>query len=260
MKNKAAKALNAGIKNLNSDEEKSSSSNEKSSSSSQEDSSSSEENSSSSEEEDDSSSKENSSSEEEKDTPVVSKLPTFEFFFDQENLGVDYFLSEGYLDDSDDSLKSISPVDVVNQFQPKIGGSKPRSSDVSENKEFMEDEYSTFAMEKNPTLDFSLEQEELGIEDAEYVLKENAYFPNFQGPEDIFQKSDEIKPIFDNEDDELDLRRRDVENIVQNNVKSKAQKNEDCSDPNLLDYVELGFVVCLITETYDSITSKGRKT
>ena len=263
LKNKAAKALNAGIKNLISDKKKSSSSDENSFSSSEEDNSSSEENSSSSEEEDDSSSEEKSSSEEEEDTPatkedpnspksdslgqvknpfsVISKLPTFEFFFDQEDLGIDY------LDASDDSSRSNFPGDIDNQFQPKIG--------VPDNKEEMEDEYSTFAKEKNPTLDFSFEEEELGIEHAEHELKENTYFPNLQGPGDIFQKSDEINPIFDTEDDELGLRRRDVQNIVQNDVKSYSQKNEDCSNPNL----ELDFVVCLIKETYESITSQFTK-
>lgn len=259
MKNKAAKALNAEVKNLKPDEEKGSSSDEKSTSSSEEDNSSSEENSSSSEEEDDTpatkedpshdSTKSDSLGHVENPLSVVSKLPTFEFFFDQEDLGIDY------LDDSDDSSRSISPGDVLNQFQPKIGGTEPRPFDISDNKEEMEDEYSTFAREKNPRLDSSLEEEELGIEDAEYVFRENTYFPNFQGPEDIFQKSDEMKPIFDSEDDDLGLRRRDVQNIVQNDVKSNAQKNEDCSNPNL----ELDFVVCLVKETYESIASQFTK-
>ena len=253
LKNKVAKAFNTGIKNL--DEEKGSSSEEKSSSSEEEDNSSSEENSSSSEEEDGSSSEEeenNSSTEEDLsddsskfDYPELSKLPTFEFFFDQEDLGIDE-LGES------DSSESNSPVDGFNMIPIEVDVSEPRSLVDSDNKGEINDEYSTFASEKNPALDFSIEEEELGIEDVEYV-KKNTYFPNFQGP----KTGEELQPIIDVEENEneLDLSRRDVQNIGQNSFQNEVQRNEDCSNSNL----ELDYVVCLIKETYESVTSQFSK-
>ena len=249
MKNKAAKALNAGIEKLNSDEKECSSSGENSSSSEAEDdsSSASEDKSSSSEEEYNSSSEENSSSSEgEDDTssteedlrpklPEVSKLPTFEFFFEQEDLGIDY-LDDPY------SSNSNSPEDGVNLIPSKSDVYEPRSLVASGSKDEVDDEYSTFAREKDPTLDYSFEEEELGIEDTEYKM-ENTYFPN-----------DKLQPIYDViEEDELDLRRRDAQINAQNNV----EKNEDCSNPT-------GFVVCLIKEaigkeTYESVASQFTK-
>ena len=141
-----------------------------------------------------------------------------------------------------DSTESNSPVDGFNMIPIKVDVSEPRSLVDSDNKGEIDDEYSTFASEKNPALDFSIEEEELGIEDVEYA-KENTYFPNFQGP----KTGEELQPFFDVEENELDL--------GQNTIQNEVQKNEDCSNQNL----ELDFVVCLIKETYESVTSQFTK-
>ena len=235
MQNKAAKALNAGIKNSYPNTDESSFSNN-SSSTKDDDLSSSEEVISSADEE---SSQASSKSE-------VSKLPTFEFFLDQEELGTDDFVASY-------TPKSTSLGDGVSSGEP-------RSYDISDIEE-TDDEYSTFAREKDPPLNFSFEEEELGIEDNEYeytkgkdpplnfsfeeeelgiedteyeYTKENSYFP-YQGSKDI---------IINSEEEELDLRRRDVQTV------DNDQKNEDCLNP---------IVVCLIQETIASVTSQFTK-
>ena len=130
------------------EDDSSSASEDKSSSSSEKGyNTSSEENSSFSEEEDDTSSIEedpsngsaiyNSLEDVDNTLPGVSKLPTFEFFFEQEDLGIDY-LGDPHSSNSD------SPEDGVNLIPSQSDVSQPCSLVASGSKDEIYDEYDEF--------------------------------------------------------------------------------------------------------------------